>query len=510
MIFNLQTERGEVPLPKSRGISFMTSRTYLGLIGLGLASLIAGHLGAEGLNPMSFYVSDYERVGRFWWLIALSTILLGLTYCFLGAEFARRFRNCKAALVSVRGAARVRGAAGGERVVPSRAHPRGGSRGPAECSRLPDTILVRLPRAWAGLCRGGAPCAEANAEHRAGYRHHVAATDAGHGGRQGRHGDVRRVGAFFHCAGNGMACVDGFRSGAQIRTMSGGALTVRNFLRQCRGEIIKTLAAPPLILGFYAVVAAEALILFLLGNPMVQESLRLSLRKVGLSLEENFSGLTVAASILGYTSVSVGTLFGVLAGCHIYGQEREEGTMRAILARTVSRPSILLQKWLALSLYVHLLTLFTGGLALALGLISYGKGNLLTWNFEDHIFGWAPFEPGLRRYAVALAFLSLTQTLPPTLACAISYLRVKPVTAGVAALSLLAGDQIICVNRLAPDAVMPFMLHTYLFDWMHAFQDGFTLWHLAKTVCIVLLVELLVLLGALAVWSRQDAPSSRH
>jgi ABC-2 type transport system permease protein len=109
------------------------------------------------------------------------------------------------------------------------------------------------------------------------------------------------------------------------------------FMLQLRGELRKLFARKRTYIGFGAFLLIELLVLGLLQLPRVQGSFRKMIERAGYGFEDYFSGLTLAFLILTWTIFFLGALYLSLVAGDVVSKEVEDGTMRMILCRPVSR-----------------------------------------------------------------------------------------------------------------------------------------------------------------------------
>lgn len=211
------------------------------------------------------------------------------------------------------------------------------------------------------------------------------------------------------------------------------------FFLQLGLELRKLFGRKRTYIGFGAFIVVELLILILLQLRGSQNFFRRLIEGAGFGFEYYFSGLTLAFLIF-VLSFLLTMLYLALVGGDIVSKEVEDGIMRMVLCRPVSRVRVLLVKYLACVIYTFALVFFIGTSALIAGLIHRGGGGLFVWAPENKVFAlYGPGEGLLRFYAgvffYALSFLSIT-----TLGFALSCCNMKPAAATIVTLSVFVVD----------------------------------------------------------------------
>ena len=244
---------------------------------------------------------------------------------------------------------------------------------------------------------------------------------------------------------------------------------MKRFLRQLYFELLKLFARKRTYLGYIAFPAIEVLILLLLQTPHARRMFTRAMTQHGLDLTHYFSGLTLAYEIMSNSVFLLGSLYVALVCGDIVAKEVEDGTMRMVLSRPVSRERVLLLKWIVCVFYTWTLMLFIVGSSLLLGIADRGLGGLVVASPWEHVFGFYEAGPGLQRFALGTLALCLAM---PTLSCLgfmFSCFNVKPATATVLTLSVFIFDTIL---RNVPyfEGLQSYFLTHHMAVWMQMFK----------------------------------------
>jgi ABC-2 type transport system permease protein len=216
---------------------------------------------------------------------------------------------------------------------------------------------------------------------------------------------------------------------------------VNLFFLQLGGELRKLFGRKRTYIGFGAFLAVELMVLILFQRPKVQGWFRGMIERAGYGFEYYFSGLTLALLILMATFLLT-MLYLALVGGDIVSKEVEDGIMRMVLCRPVSRVRILLVKYCACVLYTFALIFFIGTSALLVGIIQRGTGGLFVMAPEQKIFALYDMGEGLIRFYAGLFFYAASFLSITTLGFALSCCNMKPAAATIVTLSVFVVDWI--------------------------------------------------------------------
>lgn len=258
------------------------------------------------------------------------------------------------------------------------------------------------------------------------------------------------------------------------------------FLRQLRNECLKLFSRKRTYLGFSVFFFINVATLWLLKQPLPRHGIQSLLANNGFRWEDFSGGLTVAAFTMVFTVALVSGLYLALVSGDLIAREVEDGTLRLVLARPISRARLFVAKVLVSALHAALLMFFVGLSGLLVGWLGHGRlGMMLVYAPLDGVFGI--FEPreGLQRYAFATFLLALTYQAVAALALMFSCLRLRPATATVLTLSVLYVDFVLNnIPYLA--SYRPWFLSHHLSAWMFVFHAEIPWRDLANSLLILL------------------------
>lgn len=278
---------------------------------------------------------------------------------------------------------------------------------------------------------------------------------------------------------------------------------MRNFAAQLRGELRKLFGRKRTYIGFGAFLAVEILIVTLLTLPKPKAAIRRLIEGGGYLADEYFGGLTLAVMILTWTTVLIGALYLALVSGDIVSKDVEDGAMRMILCRPISRARIIVLKYAACVIYTVALTLFIGVTALLTGFLWGGVGGLFVYDPMQGVFALYPAAEGLGRFALALGALAGVQLSVSSLGFVLSCCNIKPAAATVVTLSYFFLDSIF--QRLPYfESLQPWFITTHMSAWIHLFDGRIPWTRIGQDFTYLLALDVTFFLVGLAIFERRD------
>jgi ABC-type transport system involved in multi-copper enzyme maturation permease subunit len=277
------------------------------------------------------------------------------------------------------------------------------------------------------------------------------------------------------------------------------------FSRQLRWELRRLWRRPRTYLGFVAGLLFQVLLFVLLQLPAVRRPFLQGAADIHqyLAAGEPLSSLSNAVRVAGQTMLFIGTVALALVASEAVAKEVEDGTLRMVFCRPVSRTSVFLQKLVLCIVYTVCLTLFLGATAVMLAVAFEGPGKLVVVSVRESILGVHEFWPGLARYAIAIVLLAASILTVTLVAFTVSCFPVKAATAAAVALIVLLGDWMIHAHpMMAP--VSPYTLTTRIASWRQVFNDTIPWLRLERNYSELALLDALLIVTAW--WAFQRRP----
>lgn len=241
------------------------------------------------------------------------------------------------------------------------------------------------------------------------------------------------------------------------------------FILQLRGELLKLFARKRTYIGFGAFLVVEFAVLFLLRLEKVQAAIRRVIETAGYDSTNYLSCLTLGVMILFWTVFLLGALYLALVAGDVVSKEVEDGTMRMMLCRPVSRGRILALKMIACAIYSTALTIFISITALVAGYLHGGLGGLFVYAPLDGVFALYDFWPGLRKVLIMVPMLTLSLWTVSAIAFFFSCLNMKPAAATILTLSVLFIDTIL-KNIPFFESLRGWFITAKMAAWIHIFD----------------------------------------
>ena len=212
------------------------------------------------------------------------------------------------------------------------------------------------------------------------------------------------------------------------------------FLLQLRSELAKLFGKKRTYIGFGVFLIAQNVMLLAFRYSNWSKGTAQLLENNGYLATEFISALTVAVLMLIPQIIMLMPLYVMLVGGDLVAKEAEDGTLRMILSRPISRFRLLFTKWLTGVIFAAILVLSLGGMALFFARCWFdwkGMFVFLPVPGATPIFTLLSAEEGFRYYLFAHVFLAVNACTMLSLAFMFSCFNMKPAAATILAISFL-------------------------------------------------------------------------
>ena len=281
---------------------------------------------------------------------------------------------------------------------------------------------------------------------------------------------------------------------------------MRTLLFQLQGELWKLFARKRTYMGFIVFALLQVALYFIIHWLGYEQVLRNMITMQGQAFEQYFSALTIGHTITSLSVFLIGALFVTLVSGDIVAKESEDGNMRMLLVRPISRVRLLGLKYFACVIYTFVLVQFAAYAAAVVGVVIRGWGTGLFVLAPDGSVGFFNNDESLHRYALASAVLGLGMTTIGSIGFFLSCLKIKPASATIGALSYALIDFIVHQGNLMRDH-QQYLISTHISTWGRVFMEEIPWVVLARSFTILAAVNLsLFILGA-AIFQSRDLKS---
>jgi ABC-2 type transport system permease protein len=277
------------------------------------------------------------------------------------------------------------------------------------------------------------------------------------------------------------------------------------FYRHLRNELWKLFGKKRTYIGFSAFLLVQTGMLLMFRFGRVRAEMERTLAGNGYLAHEYISTLTVAVIMLIPQVALLMPLYTALVGGDMVAKEAEDGTLRMILSRPISRFRLLFVKWLAGVIFATLLVGVLGGTALGLARIWFPwKGMFVSWPGIG--FNILSSGTGFKLYLWSISFMAVNASVAVGLAFMFSCFNMKPAAATILALSVLFISMVL--------ENIPFFepykewFPTYHFHtWIRIYSQP-TPWEaVGQALCILLAINLTTFLVGAAAFQARDIKS---
>jgi len=217
------------------------------------------------------------------------------------------------------------------------------------------------------------------------------------------------------------------------------------FLEQLKGELRKLFARPRTWMGYGAFIAMEAVILAVYKLDASQRRMRGFVEQNGLEFGTYYSSLTITFTIMLLSMFLLGSIYFALVAGDIVAKENEDGNLRMVFARPISRFRLLLVKYTAVCLYTFSFVFFVGlsGYAMAVAAVGW-EGGLFVIEPKMKVFAAYPdWWEGAGRLALSAAGIGVSMITLSSIAFMFSCFKIKPAAATIITLTILFVDMIL-------------------------------------------------------------------
>jgi len=208
------------------------------------------------------------------------------------------------------------------------------------------------------------------------------------------------------------------------------------FLAQLKNELWKLFGKKRTYIGFGAFLLAQTAMLLAFKYTRWQSDFERMLSGNGYLAAEFISVLTVSVLMLIPQIMLLMPLYATLVGGDLVAKEAEDGTLRMILARPISRYRLLFVKWSAGLIFAIVLVVALGLTAMSFASLLFPWKGMFVFS-PGQAFSVLSASEGLVRFIGSLFFMAVNAGVMMSVAFMFSCCNMKPAAATILALSFL-------------------------------------------------------------------------
>jgi ABC-2 type transport system permease protein len=256
------------------------------------------------------------------------------------------------------------------------------------------------------------------------------------------------------------------------------------FLAQLKNELWKLFGKKRTYIGFGAFLLVQIIMLLVFKFGRAGNDYMRMLANNGYAAADYFSALTVAVVMIMPQIVLLMPLYVSLVGGDLVAKESEDGTLRMILARPITRVRLLFVKWVAGAIFAAVLVTVLGVTALGLARLFLPWQGLFVF-VPGQAFSVLSASDGFVRYLFAHVFLVVNASTVLSIAFMFSCFNMKPAAATILALSYLFVNLVMEGIPFFDSYKNWFITHHFR-CWLMVFSDPIPAWQIVQSQLLLL------------------------
>jgi len=236
-----------------------------------------------------------------------------------------------------------------------------------------------------------------------------------------------------------------------------------------------------------------------------QEGMERNLAGNGYPAQDYVSALTVALIMLIPQIVMLMPLYIALVGGDLVAKEAEDGTLRMILCRPISRFQLLTAKWVAGMIFAAVLVLVLGATALGFARCWFPWKGMFVFA-PGMVFNALSASEGLKLYLCSHLFLTINASVILGIAFMFSCFNMKPAAATILALSFLFVN-VVMEGIPFFENYRQWLLTHYFQVWLLVYSQPTPWERLGESLCVLLAFSLTSFLIGTAAFQARDIKS---
>lgn len=274
---------------------------------------------------------------------------------------------------------------------------------------------------------------------------------------------------------------------------------------QLRGELWKLFGKKRTYIGFTIILLTQLIVTIVFKYTRASGNMMRTLEANGYLAEQFLSGLTVATVMLFPIAYVLLPLYVALIGGDMVAKEAEDGTLRMILSRPISRVRLLVVKWLAGAVFAVLLVAALGAFGAIFAHFFFRFGSLFVF-IPGELFSIFDAAGGWRHYTLSNAVLITKAISMMGAAFMFSCFNVKPAAATILALSFFFVNAVLQEIPYFREYQHFFFTH-HLNLWQLMFGQPVPWWKVGQSMSVLVGFNVSFLVIGCAVFHARDIKS---
>lgn len=277
------------------------------------------------------------------------------------------------------------------------------------------------------------------------------------------------------------------------------------FYLHLRNELWKLFGKKRTYIGFGAFLLAQNAMLLAFRFTRWRSDMERMLAGNGYLAQVYVSALTVAVVMLIPQIILLMPLYAALVGGDLVAKEAEDGTLRMILSRPISRFRLLCAKWVAGVIFSALLVVVLGSTALGFARLWFPWRGMFVFA-PGIVFNVLDSGTGLSLYVWSHLFLVINASVVLGLAFMFSCFNMKPAAATILSLSYLFVNLVIEGIPFF-DRYDEWLLPHHFRSWLLVYSQPIPWGQIVGSACILIAFNLTTFLVGAAAFQARDIKS---
>jgi ABC-2 type transport system permease protein len=279
------------------------------------------------------------------------------------------------------------------------------------------------------------------------------------------------------------------------------------FYHQLRAELWKLFAKKRTYIGFGMFLAAQAFIIsWLRFRPRHVDELTHRLETMGYNPSQFITNMTISMIMIMPMAMLLLPLYSTLIGGDLIAKEAEDGTLRMILSRPVSRVRLLAIKWITGIIFSVILTIVLGAFGAGFAKIFFPSGGFFFFWPPEGLFCVFGGDDAWLRYSASIGMLMIDTISMTGLAWMFSCFNIKPAAATILAISFLFLFRILQELEFFKE-IQPYLITYHFRIWLDVLRDPVPWWKIGESLSILLAYNVTFFVVGTAAFQTRDIKS---